>query len=1026
MKIKLFTGATAYEAAINTIKQIEPQDLGTKNMVIVPDSFSMQAESLIFDVLNIKSTLNIEVVGISRLASKILRNQNIPFQRISGLEEVFNIYKAVSQCEDKFVYFNKCSVDFCIKILQIIKQFKSCKINPEQIKSVGDDLLDRKMHDLRLIYQTYESLLGEKLDLSKLLDFFVVNAEKVVDLSNTRLFFVNFDSFSMEINSFICKLAGFVKDINIGFAKPISIGGNSFIYENDILEKTTKYAKEYGVSIEVENFSINLKNEHLTMAKNLFSLNVESGKSDFFVNAVAKNKKDEIEFVAKYIKHALVNGAHFKDFAVAVPDENYFDDIKTIFGDFDITLYCDEAADLTQTILGQFLLKIIKMAKLGLKKEDFQFLASSMLVNNQINTDILSKIEYYNIEEVDEFVERFPEFSFVVNEIENIKKCKKMKDYLTVLKDLLNYTENSYQNVLLKMQEESYFKKESENSQSKELISKVLEKLEEIGGEEVFDLVNFEKLFTLSLASVKVETIPSYIDAVYVGDATNSYFEDVKTLFVLGATANNLPKTQSDIGIIDDDDIKKLKLEFALEPEIKVLNRRSRLKIFEMIQHAKEKLIVCTPMAEDDRVAQKANFVLDLQKMFGDNIVHTASLDDFELGDFSEEENLDRFNFYIGNMENLPAYFAKLKTENKLPKKWISSILGLIEKNIANDKSRFSFENEESLQKKTISATELETYFACPFRRFVSYVLKVKQNENVEPNKRMFGTFEHELLKTFIEKFDMNVSNVTEKQIDAFLKDKVEEIAQKTYDEKVLKRKYFLRFLYNESKIILKNVVFEQKNSEFKPILLEEKVFEKIFKNANLVGFIDRVDKDKNYFRIIDYKTGKTENIKKDLYYGKKLQLFLYADSIKDKLKLDCAGLYYFDCRTKYLKKNQNVTLFNGLTLKDNDVVEMVDGRLWQDNFRSDLIGMSRKKNVKDDEFAFKNGNAVENFDFMFDYATKVSDQAIKEITENYIEAKPIKDECQFCPYLSICRHTEDDGYRVMQTVKDEDLKGNN
>ena len=106
MKIKLFTGATAYEAAINTIKQIEPQDLGTKNMVIVPDSFSMQAESLIFDVLNIKSTLNIEVVGISRLASKILRNQNIPFQRISGLEEVFNKSKTLHHSKYVFGEFN--------------------------------------------------------------------------------------------------------------------------------------------------------------------------------------------------------------------------------------------------------------------------------------------------------------------------------------------------------------------------------------------------------------------------------------------------------------------------------------------------------------------------------------------------------------------------------------------------------------------------------------------------------------------------------------------------------------------------------------------------------------------------------------------------------------------------------------------------------------------------------------------------------------------------------------------------------
>ena len=177
MEINLITGATTYEAAINTIKKIDISNLEQQNLVVVPDSFSMQAEKLIFDVLKIKSTFNIEVVGISRLASKILRNNNIPFQRISALEEVFSIFKAVKENEEKFSYFHKCGVDFCVKILQIIKQFKACQIKPEQIKPVGDDLLDRKMNDLKLIYSSYENFLDEKFDLSKLLEFFIENAE---------------------------------------------------------------------------------------------------------------------------------------------------------------------------------------------------------------------------------------------------------------------------------------------------------------------------------------------------------------------------------------------------------------------------------------------------------------------------------------------------------------------------------------------------------------------------------------------------------------------------------------------------------------------------------------------------------------------------------------------------------------------------------------------------------------------------------------------------------------------------------
>ena len=166
----------------------------------------------------------------------------------------------------------------------------------------------------------------------------------------------------------------------------------------------------------------------------------------------------------------------------------------------------------------------------------------------------------------------------------------------------------------------------------------MLDKLAELGADDKLTIVDFENLLMLSFKSVKVETIPTYIDAVYVGDVTESYFADVDTLFVLGATAGALPKTQNDTGIIDDEDIKKLRLDFALEPEMKVLNRRNRLKLFEVLQHAKRKLIVCQPSSEGNQTTQKAGFVNDLSKIFGNNVIHTVSLEDLNLPSLSKEE----------------------------------------------------------------------------------------------------------------------------------------------------------------------------------------------------------------------------------------------------------------------------------------------------------------------------------------------------------------------------------------------------
>ena len=63
---------------------------------------------------------------------------------------------------------------------------------------------------------------------------------------------------------------------------------------------------------------------------------------------------------------------------------------------------------------------------------------------------------------------------------------------------------------------------------------------------------------------------------------------------------------------------------------------------------------------------------------------------------------------------------------------------------------------------------------------------------------------------------------------------------------------------------MLSNIVYEQSKSDFKPIYTE-KMIKNTIKNLNFVGFVDRIDKYKNYFRIIDYKTGKADGVLKDL-----------------------------------------------------------------------------------------------------------------------------------------------------------------
>ena len=355
--MRFISSATLYEATKEVIKEIDYRNLNEKNLVVVPDSFSMQAESLIFDVLNIKATFNISVVGISRLAGKLLREHNIMFDRISGLDEILYTFEAIKRCEKDFLYFKNYGMEFAISVLELLKQFSNCELKAEDIKDCDDEVLSKKMHDLRLIYDEYLKLIEDKLDLSKLLDFFLEKSE-FFDLKNYNLYFVNFDSFSHKIFSFICALSKKVKRVTIGVSKPLGYG-NSYIYETDTVEKMLALANERGIMVKVKEMPPKLSDDKLVVLKNVFSVQTEGYSSSYFVNIVSSDEEDELEFVAKYIIFMIHSGVRFKDFAIAVPEEGYFKKVAKLFSKYDIPVYADYTLTLGDVAVSKFFLKLL-------------------------------------------------------------------------------------------------------------------------------------------------------------------------------------------------------------------------------------------------------------------------------------------------------------------------------------------------------------------------------------------------------------------------------------------------------------------------------------------------------------------------------------------------------------------------------------------------------------------------------------------------------------------------------------------
>ncbi len=989
MKLNFVTSGTLFEATKETIKKIDSKNLAQKNIVVVPDSFSMQAESLIFDCLNIKSTFNISVVGVSRLASKILREHNIAYSRVSGLEEILLTYKAVKDNEKDLKYFKNFGIDFCLKVKEILTQFSSCFVKVEDIKS-DDKILSLKMDDLRIIYKRYLELLENRLNLSKLFEFFLEKSE-FIDLKDVNLYFVNFDSFSKQIFDFICQLAPKVNSVYISLAKPIW-QGNAYIYETDSLNKMLKYASAQGVQVAVEENKLAIGKDQQTVLKSVFSLQSEKNESKFFQSIVASDKHDEIDFVAKFIHFQIVSGKRYKNFAIAVPEESYFQEIENVFVKYNIPAYMDHTLSLNETGVSKFFVKIFKIALGGLNKLDLEYLISSPFLNLIDIDEKIDKVEYYEIENEVEYKKFDASLNYVFELLKKIKKAQKIQNFCDLGEKVTEIIDKNFDFYLEKV---FSLQKKNENEEALSLIKKVLDEIRSFKFDENINLEDFIFLLETIFQSVKVETVPSYIDAVYVGDATRSYFENVDTLFVLGATSALLPKTQKDNGIITDDELEKI--GHLIEPEIRVINRRNRLKLFEVLQHAQNRLFALIPIGES---AQKSGFVEDLERAFGSKENSTSSYLNFHRADIDEENLAKLINFQLGTKEVAERNFKKI--EKNLSQNYINSINSVVSSDIFS----YNYENLDfnPLANK-ISVSRLESYFACPFQHFVSYTLRIKPREYAKQDNRKIGILKHDLAKKFVDKFE-NLTEVNEKTTEEFLENEFISSAQKVFDGVVFADKVFLRILRRECLNMLSNIVYEQKNSSFKPVYTEKLIKNKIG-GKEFVGIIDRVDQFENYFRIIDYKTGKVDGLLKDLCYGKKLQLFVYGNFARSDLQLQPAGVYYFDCKNRFKKKKNSNKLLDGLTLKSDEIAYASDSRFSDENFKSDLIGGARKK-LSDDGFSFKYGNFTPSFDKYFDYSIKISEKAIQEIESGYIAPKPLEKTCDFCPYQAICKFKND------------------
>ena len=1009
MKLELVTGISTYEATKNAFLSIDKTDVDTEYFIVVPDRFTLKAEEVLFNTLNIESTFNLNIVSLTNLAQKVLVDLKEERGAVSQIEGVLGIIKIVNENQDKLLFYKKTTPNFCFEILKSIMQIKSSMLRPEDIKYDGENkTLKEKFHDLSLIYECYEKMFSEKLDPS---DLAMTLGEKALSsklLSNSVVMFAGFDSFTEMNFSLLRLLLPAVKKVVISIPKSENFG-NDYIYENDIYEKVKEIAKSMDVEIEVISPKCNLNKNALAIANNLFSKTKSVLKSDYLHVSASPSKRKEVEYIADLLKYKVFHGARYKDFAIAVSSlEGYEDLIEEVFTEREIPFYIDSSKNISFSSLSVYIKKIFDLKRKNFTNEDLLYLISSPLFSVENKNDLIAFVNEKGICGKSGFFKYLSnDLSETDNYIKALESANFYSDYCAIIRKIIKDTEPKFLEYLQQLEDKNLFKEKTLEEQVPEAIEKILQILDQ--NNEKTSLNDFVSILEIAFSLTEVSALPAFADAVFVGDATSSYFTEVRNLIVLGASRGKLPVAMSDSGMISDKDIQRLDFKNKIGPSVKMINRRNRFKLFNNLLLAKENLYVSFFAEEDGSPTDKAIFVKELMEIFGlKNPINTADITYFEKGD----ENLERFLFALGNKVSANQKLFEFLKNREMPENFVASLQSVLKPNYEDfylNREKLTGDNISLFfPRGNFSVSQMERFYDCPFKHFVDYGLRLKQKENPNIEKNELGTFFHGILEKFVKIYKNNLKNIEDKTIREFLSKNLEKILRIEKIEFANDRALVLKNLYKDAFRLCKRVVKENKYSRFNPVEEELIISDDLIfngKKISLKGKIDRVDEFEDKFRVVDYKTGKVSNgIFKDLYYGKKIQLFLYSKVLEKKLGLKPAGIYYFNASTEF---NEEKTILKGLTSCD---INLIDTRFYDKDFKkSDIISATRTKN------GISFAQTTEKvFDSMHDYSLKISEFALSKIEEGNIKPLPDEKSCDYCKYRGICLFNNKNGTRKL------------
>jgi len=1044
--MKIFKTPTYFDCAAvaaETVKSL-PDSLDTKITVFCEDKFSLSLEQAIAEK-NGGGTFNTNVYSFSRYIKKHGNSR----QGLSKQGSAAAIKKILIEKNAEMECFkNTGSPNLPVVLYELIAQLKSAKVSPETLKNSildTEGALRGKLADIYTVYNAYEKFLKENnlSDSNNYLGEMVDLVGSDEDLTDSYVIFAGYASVtrqSAEIMKTLVKKARDTYFITV-------CGDNEEIYTNEFLE----FAQSIDKNAEIITSGSLLSAEAEFLENNLYNPSIfgkagnPSGKISVYE---AKNIYEEVNYLCARIRFEVIeNHERYKDIVVAAGNlSEYGNVLEKAFSEYDIPYFIDKGKALSEHPIIRLVCDFIDASIKNLLQDNvLKLTGNSVLVSDKKTADEFDKYVIENSVNGKKFREPFvgvsPEAedlrARIISLTDRIEKKSAAVKYIGVIKNILS--DIHAEETLTALSDKLAFLGETAesdfNSQAYEKFISLLDEISSVMKDSPITAKDLKSVIQSGAASIEISLIPEFDDAVFAGELKNCRFKQADILFAAGLSGD-VPFSKSDTAILTDSDLYKLDgLNVIVDPKINVVNRREKQSVCVALLSFRKKLFASYSLTGLNGKSQAKSEIIEyILRIFGaeKGKLPILNKDIIEVNKkYAESDKQDRINafFYIAVKPALERFalvsdlYKNCGTEDYTSASSFYNALYAFNDNAAvnaadsllknvnysvkpylPDKTNVYFKNGQ------ISASVLETYFSCPYKAFLKYGAGLTEETTGDIQVNELGN----LLHFVMEKYVTDLNKVNGKDSSDILASEIVDAAlsDPAYGRYLTKNsnEYAFELIREEAKRVCYNLYNEAVNSDFTNIGTEVEFSDAAKYKAlsltgengiyKIFGRADRIDRYKNYIRIIDYKTGTVKDKDEYFYTGNKLQLYLYMNAFIGKDEKP-AGAYYYDVKNNFAA-NDDFYALKGKTLNSKEIFDATDKNL-STNRTSSVIKASVADTKEGEKYKVAGAVDEETLDAYLTYGKLIAEKGIEEIEKGIIAASPYEKACEYCGFKGIC-----------------------